>query len=235
MRLICGNCHHASLAAGKGDDIHFDIITSIHHNQMEPIPSIIVTSPNNHNVPIVDVPPKIRSKPRCSTRKLSTTHDPKEEEFNPFSGDCPLSWSTLSCFLFKEQSGPFVKDDAPLSWFPPSTNFSSSSSYVPPSKPLKKPPSSRNIDNLEDQINCICYYEDLINQIQACDDEPPIHWIHDHKQQQPQELSLVEILANRLREDVAADVPAKRPMGKKLKRFFSLPALKSRMSGSVRK
>ena len=85
-------------------------------------------------------------------------------------------------------------------------------------------------------MKCILHYEDLVDEVcddEVCDDETPS--LQDNKQQQPQELSLVEILANRLQEDVAADVPVKRPMGKKLKRFFSLPALKSRMSGSVRK
>ena len=81
------------------------------------------------------------------------------------------------------------------------------------------------INNLEHQINCILHHEDLINQIQACDDEPPIRWTH--KQQQLQELSLAEILANRLREDMATHGSTKTSMGKKLKCFFSLPVLKS--------
>jgi hypothetical protein len=211
---------------------------------MEPIPSIKISSHNDYDVlslfvkPVSRLRPPLRKVPKLPTVpeeeydskpcRLNLSDIPEEEcdTFEPFGGNYPLSWHTLQCFLFVEQSGPFIKDNTPLSWFPPSCF--PPLSYVPLSKPPKNLPPSTGINHLEDQIRCVLHYEDLIDHVQACDDEPPIRWIS--QQQQPQELSQAEILANRLRE-----VFAPKDKKHKLKHFLSLPALKSRMSGNVKK
>jgi len=187
------------------------------------------------------------SKPR-RLNKLSDILDEECDIFEPFGSNYPLSSHTLLCFLFEEESGPFVKDDTPLSWFPPS-RFPSPT-FISLSKPPKNLPPSTGINHLEDQIKCILHYEDLIDEV--CNDQLPIHQIQ--QRQLPKELSLAEMLANELRktlaqreilkqkilahqEDAYTDKLMKGPvdMKRRLKRFLSLPALKQRMSGSVRK
>ena len=158
--------------------------------------------------------------------KLSSIPNEECDIFDPFSSDYPVSPGALTCFIFMEQFGHLIDEntpqsDLPPSCFPPLT-------YVPHSKPPKKDPPSRGINHLEDQKECIYHHEVLIDKI--CDDELPIPQIT--RQQQLEELSLVEILAKQLQEHLANE-----SLHKKLKCFLSrsLPDLKQRMSGSVRK
>ena len=150
-------------------------------------------------------------------------------------------WSAtilVHTFMFEEQSEQFA--NVPLSWLPP-LHFPPLL-YVPHSIPAKNLPPSTHINNLEDQIKFTLHYENLINQLEACDNEPPTCWIYKWQQLELKELSSVEILANQLQKiiakqqvqgDVVGNRHTKITMGKKLKHFLSLPALKSQMSGSV--
>jgi len=158
--------------------------------------------------------------------KLSSIPDEECDIFDPFGSDYPVSPGALIRFIYVEQFGHLIDENTPQSDLPPS-RFPPLT-YIPYSKPPKKDPPSRGINHLEDQIECIYHHEVVIDEI--CDDELPIPRIT--KPQPREELSLVEILARQLREHLANE-----PAHKKLKRFLSrsLPDLKQRMSGSVRK
>jgi hypothetical protein len=218
---------------------------------MEPIPSITVSVPKyptKRNSKLRRFTPKVPAVPEeefdskpHGFNKLSDIPDEECDTFEPFGGNYTLSWHTLSRFVFAEERSKQYPN-APLSCFPPSCF--PPLSYVPHSKPPKNFPSvpSTEIDHLEKQIKYILHYEDLIDEI--CNDQLPIHQI---QQQQQFELSPAEMLANELRKTLAQrEILAQQEMlqvanqlqedaSKKLKRFLSLPALKSRMSGSVRK
>ena len=177
------------------DDIHLDTIKSVYHSQMEMTPSIKVFAHRNHYA----VSPVVQPFPRLCQHlikvpKLQTISEESKEPdtFEPFGSDYPLSWHTLSCFLFEEQSKRFA--NVPLLWLPPS-HFPT---FISLSKPPKNLPPSTGINHLEDQIKCILHYEDLIDKI--CSDQLPVHQI---QQEQLEELSPVERLANKLRETLA--------------------------------
>ena len=163
------------------------------------------------------------------TPKLPTILEEECEVFEPFGSNYPVTPGTLKRFIFVERFGHLIDEntpqsDLPPSCFPPLT-------YHPITKPPRKDPPSRGINHLEDQIECISYYVDLIKEI--LDDKLPIPAIT--KFQQLEKCSPVEILAKKLRKMLAADGVKKEPTWKGLKHFLSLPALKQRMSGSVRK
>ena len=189
--------------------------SSLSHKQRESIPLILIFPPDD-NVPIEAIPPDIPSRmdPKLHqlTRKLSTILEERSEAFlNP----SPKLW-------FPPLYDPVLSLFAPLR-FPPLP-------FIPLSKLPKNLPPSIDIWNQDHQMKCILRYEDLVDEV--CDDETPS--LQDNKQQQPEELCPAEILAYQLRK-ILANQPTKGPMGRKLKHFFSLPALKQRMSGSVRK
>jgi hypothetical protein len=198
--------------------------SSLSRKQRESIPLILIFPPDD-TVPIEaiapDIPPRMDPKLHQLTRKFSTI---LEEQSEAFFNPPPKLW-------FPPLYDPILSLFAP--WrFPPL-------SFIPLFKLPKNLPPSTHIRNQDHQIKCILHYEDLIYEV--CDDETPT--LQDDKQQQPEELTPAEtlanrlrkIIANRLREDVATDGLAEEPMGKKPKRFHSLHNLKSRMSGSVRK
>ena len=163
--------------------------SKIHSSQskMELILSIKVFTPNNCDVPSLVVKPVPKHHWLMKRiQKLPTIYE-EQPDSEPF-GDQPLSWSTLLCFLFEEQFA-----NVPLSWLPPLCF--PPLSYVPHSTPLKNLPPSTYINNLEDQIKFTLHYENLINQLEAYDNEPPMHWIYK-QQLELKELSSVEILAN---------------------------------------
>ena len=179
--------------------------------------------------------------------KLSDIPDKECDIFKPFGGNYPILAYTLLCFVFEEETK--WHPNPKLSWFPPSCF--PSLLYIPLSKPPKNLPPSTGIDHLKDQIKCILHYEDFIDEI--CNDQLPIYQVQ--QQQQPEELSVAEMLANEVwkalaqqkilahqemlahqsQEDASTDKLMKGPTDKKLKCLLSLPALKQQMSGSVRK